>query len=68
MLWVGVFCDPTVASDRESKRGDRVAGMAGSQATSVHFDIHYDIKVDTTKTSPEDCAETIRQKLAHESI
>lgn len=68
VLWVGVFCDPTVASDRESKRGDRVAGMAGSQATAVHFGIHYDIKVDTTKTSPEDCAETIRQKLAHESI
>ncbi len=63
VMWVGVFCDPTVASLRESEREDRVAGMAVSQATAVHFGIHYDIKVDTTKTSPEECAQTIRRKI-----
>ncbi|MCM2534604.1 chloramphenicol phosphotransferase [Neobacillus pocheonensis] len=59
VLWVGVFCDPTVASARESERGDRLGGMAVSQATVVHIGIHYDIKVDTTKTSPEECAQII---------
>lgn len=47
----------------ENERADRVAGMAISQATSVHDGIHYDIKVDTTKTSPEKCARIIRQNV-----
>ncbi|KAB2329531.1 chloramphenicol phosphotransferase [Cytobacillus depressus] len=63
VLWVGVFCDPTVASARERERGDRVTGMAVSQATTVHVGIHYDIIVDTTKTSPEECARIIRQRI-----
>lgn len=63
VLWVGVFCDPTVASARENERADRVAGMAVSQATLVHVGIHYDIKVDTTKTSPEECTRIIRQRI-----
>lgn len=63
VLWVGVFCDPTVASSRECSRGDRVAGMAVSQATAVHVGIHYDIKVDTTKTSAEECVRMIGQKI-----
>ncbi|MGG0762590.1 phosphotransferase-like protein [Bacillus paramycoides] len=63
VLWVGVFCDPIVASTRESARGDRVAGMAVSQATVVHIGIHYNIKVDTTKTSPEECAQIIGQRI-----
>jgi chloramphenicol 3-O phosphotransferase len=63
VLWVGVFCDPTVASARESERGDRVVGMAVSQAIAVHVGIHYDIKVDTTKTSPEECAQIIGQRI-----
>ncbi|WP_338139608.1 chloramphenicol phosphotransferase CPT family protein [Bacillus paramycoides] len=63
VLWVGVFCDPIVASTRESVRGDRVAGMAVSQATAVHIGIHYNIKVDTTKTSPEECAQIIGQRI-----
>jgi chloramphenicol 3-O phosphotransferase len=63
VMWVGVFCDPTVASSRESARGDRVAGMAVSQATAVHVGIHYDIKVDTTMTSPEECSRIIGQRI-----
>lgn len=63
VLWGGVFCDPIVASARERERADRVEGMAVSQATSVHVGIHYDIKVDTTKTSPEECARIIWQKI-----
>lgn len=57
------LCDPTVASARESQRGDRPAGMAASQATVVHIGMDYDIKVDTTQTSPEKCARIIAQGI-----
>jgi chloramphenicol 3-O phosphotransferase len=59
VLWVGVFCDPAVASAREHKRADRIAGMAASQAIVVHIGMDYDIKVDTTETSPEECARVV---------
>jgi chloramphenicol 3-O phosphotransferase len=36
VFWVGVRCDAEVAAARELARGDRVIGMAVSQATVVH--------------------------------
>jgi len=62
LLWVGVHCDPVVAAAREVGRPGRVAGMASSQAVKVHQGVHYDVTVDTTTASSEDCARTI---LAH---
>ena len=50
MLWVGVRCDSTVAAGRELARGDRIQGMAASQATAVHEGVSYDLEVDTTQT------------------
>lgn len=63
VLWVGVFCTPAVASARESYRGDRTAGMAALQATAVHVGMDYDITVDTTEMSPEDCARIVAQSI-----
>lgn len=63
VLWVGVRCDPTVAAVRERGRGDRIQGMAVSQAAAVHEGMQYDISVDTTKTSPEECASMIERKI-----
>lgn len=59
VLWVGVRCDATVASGREIARGDRVAGMALSQADAVHRGMLYDLEVDTTHTESMECARTI---------
>ncbi|MET7491544.1 chloramphenicol phosphotransferase CPT [Streptomyces sp900116325] len=59
VLWVGVRCDATVAADREIARGDRVAGMALSQADAVHRGMFYDLEVDTTHTESMECARTI---------
>lgn len=64
VLWVGVFCDPAVAALRESARGDRVIGMAALQAEAVHIGMQYDIKVDTTVTSAEECARMILERIA----
>jgi len=61
VLWVGVRCDPAVATERERGRGDRVPGMATLQAQMVHAGIAYDIEVDTTDTSALECARRIAQ-------
>jgi chloramphenicol 3-O phosphotransferase len=58
-LWVGVHCDPAVAAAREASRADRVAGMAASQATTVHAGVRYDVTVDTTTASIEACAQAV---------
>lgn len=59
VLWVGVRCDPEIAAGREIARGDRVVGMAASQAEMVHKGVVYDIEVDTTNTESLDCARAI---------
>ncbi|MCR8848520.1 AAA family ATPase [Rossellomorea sp. SC111] len=63
VLWVGVFCDPAVAAAREKERGDRIGGMAVSQATIVHEGMNYDVTVDTSKSSAEECIRMIKQKM-----
>ena len=59
VLWVGVRCAPEVAAGREIARGDRVGGMAASQATMVHAGVSYDVEVDTTHTESIACARLI---------
>lgn len=59
VLWVGVRCASAVAAGREVARGDRVQGMAASQAEVVHRDVVYDLEVDTTQTESLACARTI---------
>ncbi|KAA8882909.1 chloramphenicol phosphotransferase CPT [Nocardia colli] len=59
VLWVGVRCDSAVAAGREVARGDRVPGMAASQAEVVHQGMVYDLEVDTTLTESLACARVI---------
>lgn len=59
VLWVGVRCERAVAEGREIARGDRVFGMAASQADVVHQGVSYDVQVDTTRTEALDCARAI---------
>ncbi|MEV2250488.1 chloramphenicol phosphotransferase CPT [Streptomyces sp. NPDC050147] len=66
VLWVGVRCDSTVAAGRETARGDRVAGMAASQAEVVHDGVLYDMEVDTTHTEALECARAIAARVAAE--
>jgi chloramphenicol 3-O phosphotransferase len=63
VLWVGVRCDATVASDREQQRENRVTGMAQLQAQMVHAGIEYDMEVDTTKTPSVECARRIATRV-----
>ena len=59
VLWVAVRCDSAVAAGREIARGDRIQGMAVSQAELVHRGVAYDLEVDTTHTEALICARTI---------
>ncbi|MFC4013937.1 chloramphenicol phosphotransferase CPT [Nonomuraea purpurea] len=59
VLWVGVKCDSAVAAGREIARGDRIGGMAASQAEVVHEGVVYDLVVDTTHTESLVCAQNI---------
>ncbi|MEI5133777.1 chloramphenicol phosphotransferase CPT [Streptomyces libani] len=59
VLWVGVRCESTVAAGREIARGNRVKGMAVSQAEVVHQGVLYDLEVDTTHSESLECARTI---------
>jgi chloramphenicol 3-O phosphotransferase len=59
VLWVAVRCESAVAAGRELARGDRVTGMAASQAEVVHQGVFYDLEVDTTHTESMACARII---------
>jgi chloramphenicol 3-O phosphotransferase len=63
VAWVGVHCEPAVAAGRETARGDRVEGMAASQADLVHRGVVYDIEVDTTHAEALECARAIAEHL-----
>jgi chloramphenicol 3-O phosphotransferase len=63
VLWVGVQCDSAVAAGREVARGDRVNGMAVSQAELVHQGVVYDLQVDTTHTEALECARLIAAQV-----
>ena len=52
-----------VAAGREVARGDRVTGMAASQAELVHRGMVYDLEVDTTHAEAMECARTIAARL-----
>jgi chloramphenicol 3-O phosphotransferase len=59
VLWVGVRCDPEIAAAREVARGDRVTGMAATQAKLVHEGVTYDVEVNTGTIESLDCARVI---------
>lgn len=68
VLWVGVTCDPATAAEREKARGDRVIGMAESQAKIVHEGVRYDLVVDTTHTESLACAQAIADHVRRSGV
>jgi chloramphenicol 3-O phosphotransferase len=60
---VGVFAPLDVLEARERRRGDRLIGLARWQYDRVHKDMKYDLELDTSKATPIECANLIRQKF-----
>ena len=58
-LLVGVVAPLHVLEEREVARGNRIAGEARAQTDLIHHGIEYDLIVDTSRQSPEECALSI---------
>lgn len=65
VCFVGVACDLDEAARRERARGDRSEGQAAWQASRIHAGADYDLTIDTTHTTPDDCAARIAALVAN---
>jgi chloramphenicol 3-O phosphotransferase len=63
VLFVGVYCPLSVLEQRERDRKDRTLGQARGQAGIIHQNCIYDLQVDTSQLSPEECARAIKTHL-----
>ena len=59
VLSVGVHCPLEILRVREKQRGDRAVGLSERQFPQVHVHGPYDLEVDTSMASPEECAKRI---------
>jgi chloramphenicol 3-O phosphotransferase len=64
-LAVGVHCDLDVLEERERLRADRGSGLARLQFSKAHAEAAYDVEVDTSTGTTEDCVETILDAWRH---
>ena len=63
VLLIGVHCPLEELERREKERGDRKKGMARLQFDQVHAQAIYDVEVDTSVLSPEECASIIVNRM-----
>lgn len=67
-LFVSLNCPVAVLAQRETLRADRGPGLAAEQAARVHEGYRYDVSLDTSVLSPQQCAATIREELQGHSL
>jgi len=60
---VGVFAPLDVLEARERQRGDRMIGLARGQYDRVHKGKDYDLELDTSKATPMECAQLIKERF-----
>jgi chloramphenicol 3-O phosphotransferase len=58
-IWVGVHCPLAIVEQRERARGDRPVGAARGHYGLVHTFKTYDVDIDTSVATPQECAEVI---------
>ena len=66
VIFIGVHCSLEELERREAERGDRWKGMARLQFDQVHAQAVYDVEVDTSVLSPDECASLIVDRMAEE--
>lgn len=64
LITVGVHCTLQVLEERERQRNDRLVGLARWQYDKVHAGMTYSVTVDTSKASPEECAQVVMRALS----
>ncbi len=61
---IGVRCSLEIVNERETKRMGRFPGTATSHYDEVHaHGSGYDLEIDTTSSTPRECAERIIERL-----
>lgn len=60
---IGVFAPLEVLEARERERGDRLVGLARWQYDRVHEGMTYDLELDSSRATPEDCARRIKARF-----
>jgi adenylylsulfate kinase/chloramphenicol 3-O phosphotransferase len=60
---VEVYCPPELCRQRNIERGDRYETQSDEQAELMAADIQYSLQVDTSRLSPDECADTILKAL-----
>jgi len=68
VVFIGIKCPLDELERREALRGDRAQGLARWQYERVHAHNAYDIEVDTSVFTPEECAGTIIEYLNTEKV
>ena len=61
---IEIYCPLEICKQRNIQRGDRGANQSGEQNSIMAKNIKYDISVDTSRHSPEECAEIILNSIA----
>ena len=63
-VWlIGVHCSVEELERRERARGDRQSGLAREQQATIHNSACYDIEVDTSVLSLEQCARIVKRRM-----
>jgi chloramphenicol 3-O phosphotransferase len=65
VLYVGIYCSLEELEQREHTRGDRSIGLARFQYHRVHAHSIYDVEVDTSLHTLEECAAQVKVALTH---
>lgn len=60
---VEVYCPLEICRQRNLARGDRYEGQSGEQAVLMAQNIRYSLRVDTSRNTPEECAQAIIETL-----
>lgn len=60
---IGLTCPLDVLEQRERDRKDRTLGQARLQYELIHKYTHYDLELDTSKLTTEECAEQVIARL-----
>ncbi|MFE0425289.1 chloramphenicol phosphotransferase CPT family protein [Streptomyces sp. NPDC058953] len=63
VVLVGVHCPLPELERRERSRGDRPPGLAARQFDRVHARGEYDVEVDTSRSTPAECAAVVADYL-----
>ena len=64
LYFIGVRCPLAVIQEREARRLGRFPGTAESHFLSCHAHRTYDLEIDTSLSSPEECAKIIAKRIA----